>query len=289
MPSGTKQIKRRIKSIANTKKITKAMELVAGAKMRRAVEAVLKSRSYAKLAAELVSAVGGEAASSNQFFASNKKSTKGLVVVIASDRGLCGSFNTQLFRALEATMADLKQETPELEFVAVGKRAAQFIKRSALPLKAFFENGSVKNSRQIDPIAKLSLDGFLSGHYARVYVAYTDFRGALKQIPSVVTLLPLGRLSGKEQVISSKKEFLFEPSPDEVLNTILPKVFETELYQAILESSASEHSARMIAMRSATDSAAELLDDLVFTYNQVRQGGITKEIIEVSTGASLVN
>lgn len=298
MAGGTKQIKRRIKSIANTKKITKAMELVAGAKMRRAVEAVLKSRQFATLAMELVARVRGqETLSGHQLFDVSKKIGRALVVVIASDRGLCGSFNTQLFRKLEDALIELKKTTPKLEFVAVGKRAAQFIKRQNWELKAFFQNVSVKNSRQIDPVSDMALKGFLTGNYDRVYVAYTDFRSALRQVPSIITLLPLGELhpelgqtGSKFQVSSFKfQEAQFEPNPMEVLNHILPKIFETELYQTVLESAASEHSARMMAMRTATDSAGELLDDLVFTYNQIRQGGITKEIIEVSTGASLVS
>ena len=310
MPGSTKQIKRRIKSIANTKKITKAMELVAGAKMRRAVEAVLKSRQFATLAMEMVSRVrrstmssrpngGNEALVGHELFNTSKQSGRALVVVISSDRGLCGSFNTQLFRKLESSLLNLKKTTPALEFVAVGKRAAQFIKRQNWELKAFFQNVSVKNSRQIDPVGDLALKGFLAGNYDRVYVAYTDFRSALRQVPSVITLLPLGEPhkelgeagspSYAKATEGEQNEVLFEPSPMEVLNYILPKIFETELYQTVLESAASEHSARMMAMRTATDSAAELLDDLVFTYNQIRQGGITKEIIEVSTGASLVS
>src|SRR3989344_1048818 len=314
MAGSTKQIKRRIKSIANTKKITKAMELVAGAKMRRAVEAVLKSRQFATLAMEMVSRVrrstmssrpngGNEALVGHELFNTSKQSGRALVVVISSDRGLCGSFNTQLFRKLESSLLNLKKITPELEFVAVGKRAAQFIKRQNWELKAFFQNVSVKNSRQIDPVGDMALKGFLAGNYDRIYVAYTDFRSALRQVPSVITLLPLevphkelgearpnspaGELAVGQ--VGDKSDVLFEPSPMEVLNHILPKIFETELYQTVLESAASEHSARMMAMRTATDSAAELLDDLVFTYNKIRQGGITKEIIEVSTGASLVS
>ncbi len=302
MAGGTKQLKRRIKSIANTKKITKAMELVSGAKMRRAVEAVLKSRQFALAALEMVKRLGGnETMVSHELLRREKKTGKGLVILISSDRGLCGNFNTQLFRKLESNFAALKKETPELEFVVVGKRGAQFIKRMKLPLKAFFENFEVKTVRHIEPVATLALDGFLKQHYDRVFAVYTDFRSALRQVPSVVILLPMGLVGDSLNEVEAKTvapekmpakssgEFIFEPSPATVLNQILPRIFETELYQTILESAASEHSARMMAMRNATDSAAELLDDLVFTYNQIRQGGITKEIIEVSTGASLMN
>src|SRR3989344_8568394 len=232
MAGSTKQIKRRIKSIANTKKITKAMELVAGAKMRRAVEAVLKSRQFAMLAMDMVGRVrrstmssrpngGNEALAGHQLFDTSKKTGRALVVVIASDRGLCGSFNTQLFRKLESSLVNLKKTTPSLEFVAVGKRAAQFIKRQNWELKAFFQNVSVKNSRQIDPVADLALKGFLAGNYDRVYVAYTDFRSALRQVPSVITLLPLGEphkelgeAGGERQVTNAKaqEEVKFEPS-----------------------------------------------------------------------------
>lgn len=300
MALNTKAINRRIKSIVNTKKITKAMELVAASKMRKAVSSVLATRPYAAMAWSLVGRLESRDESPHPLLRSRSRVSRSLAVLLTSDRGLCGGFNAQIQRkALEFASA---RPPGSIEFIAIGRRGEQFLRRRGLPVAASF-GGSLIQAPSIvavRPLARLAREGFVSGTYDEVVVLYTDFVSAVLQKPRVKTLLPLKRDSELGKVIlptetesqasgvrnQASLEYLFEPSPAQVLDALLPRIFEAQLYQAILESLASEHSARMMAMRNATDSAGEMLDDLRFTFNQARQAGITQEIAEISAGTA---
>lgn len=279
----TRSIKRRLKSVRNTRKITKAMELVAASKMRKAVSSALGSRPYAKLAWETVRSISEvvDVSLHPLLMPRQGKPEKALLVLITSDRGLAGGFNSN---AVKHAFAEVRKTgATSVSAVCVGRRGADAAKRAGYPVLASFVDVTNKPTFQdILPIGKVAVEEYLAGRCDTVLVAYTDFVSALTQKPAVLELLPLGTegLAGG----GGKREYAFEPSPQAVLDQLLPRIVEAMTYQAVLESAASEHSARMMAMRSASDAASEMIDDLNFTFNQARQAGITQEIAEISSG-----
>ncbi len=311
MPANAKTVKRRIKSIASTRKITKAMELVAASKMRKATQSVLATRPFAKLSWETIGAISkatGEL--THPLLEENKKAEKTLFVLFTADRGLAGGLNTNM---MKRALSEIQTQEGTVEAIAVGKRGTSALARKNTNIIAQFEGLSNKPTFEDTlPIGNLVIETYLKGEYKKVLVGYTDYISGLVQRPKVFELLPLGKpieelgeISGDEEVGSpaepgpaspdgnsevgnQKTEYLFEPDPQKVLDRILPRLIETMLYQALLESAASEHSARMMAMRSATDSASEMLDELKLTYNRIRQAGITQEIAEISSGKAAI-
>lgn len=283
MAVSTRIIRRRIKSVSNTKKITKAMEMVSASKMRRAVNAVLATRPYSNLGWATVAELANV---TNQKFhpllRRVGKIEKILVVAIASDRGLCAGFNAQITRKI-IDFAKNKQ----CDFVTIGKKITDLAKSLKWNIVAAFTQLSNNPSiLDVRPVAKLVIDDFIAEKYDKVFLAYTDFESTIKQIPRVNQLLPIGNsVSAIEKAkLPYNYEYQFEPTPQEVLDMILPRLIEVQIYQAILESSASEHSARMVAMKNASDAAGDMIDDLTFTFNQARQATITREIAEISAG-----
>jgi F-type H+-transporting ATPase subunit gamma len=301
MALNTKTINRRIKSVVNTRKITKAMELVAASKMRKAVAAVLGTRPYSTMAWSMVSNLRRRPENgSHPLLESRKEVRRILAILVTSDRGLCGGFNAQIIRA--AAEFVLARPDGSVDFVAVGKRGEAWVKRRKLPLVASFHGIlSALTSVSIRPLARLANDGFLGGRWDEIHLVYTDFVSAIVQKPRTKTLLPLRQdadlgqaslhgVAGEQGSAShAATEFLFEPSPGAVLDGLLPRIAESQVYQALLESNASEHSARMMAMRSASDAASEMIDDLKFTFNQARQASITREIAEIAAGAAAIS
>ena len=318
MPASTRVIRRRIKSVTNTRKITKAMELVSASKMRRAVNSVLATRPYATLAWETLTELARvkDTEKFHPLLFKNAEVEKILLILITSDRGLCGGFNAQM---LKKTIIFLQHpKNKNVEIITIGKKGQDAARRLNLAMVATFTNLSNHPTiTDVRPIAKIALDDFAAKKYRKVYLAYNDFKSSIVQVPTVKQLLPLekneelgeagypspqpspprgegvikkeatsstlsleGRGQGEGE--SQSSEFLFEPSPKTVLETMIPRLTEMQIYQAILESSASEHSARMVAMKNASDSAKDMIDDLVFTFNQVRQATITREIAEIS-------
>lgn len=299
MPANTKIIKRRIQSIGNTKKITKAMELVAASKMRRAVNSVLATRPYSNLGWETVAELANKTDQRlHPLLRVSDEVRKILVISIASDRGLCAGFNAQLGKKVVGFVG----EHPKVEvrdFVTVGKKITDLAKTLQWNIVATFTQLSNNPSiLDIRPVAQLVIDDFVAEKYDKVYLAYTDFESSIKQIPHVHQLLPItkARLLGEVGVIKEKEkaehkysyEYKFEPTPQEVLDMMLPRLVEVQIYQAILESSASEHAARMVAMKNASDAASDMIDDLTFTFNQARQATITREISEISAGKAAI-
>ena len=281
MAGSARLIRRRIKSVSNTKKITKAMELVSAAKMRRAVAAATAARRYASLGREMLAGLSARGATTEHpFFRTASGTGTSLCIVITSDRGLCGAYNVQLMRAVELAMARF----PSVEFITVGKYGDQALRRAGKTVIASFPGlTNQPRAASVRPIVSLATNEFVSGVYERVFIASTEFRSALRQVPQVSELLPL--VAPAEAASSGlPADALFEPDPSEVLAYTLPRFIEAASYQAVLEAAASEHSARMMSMRSATDAAADMLDDLTFTLNQARQSAITSEIAEISAG-----
>lgn len=282
MAQSKKLIKLRIKSVRNTRKITKAMELVAASKMRRAVASALKTRSYADSALEAIRAAAEQAPESVQsvLLHGNPKAKRSLVVLFSSDRGLAGGLNVNLARAVIEKVRGMG--AGEVDVIAVGKKGADAVERAGVKVIARFpalSNNPVYSD--LLPAARMALDEFMKGTYKTVTIGYTHFVSGISQRPTLKEFLPFV-FEAKKSLIP--KNLRFEPSPHEVFERMLPAVARTMLYQALLESVASEHAARMLAMRNASDSALEMLDSLTFTYNQARQAGITQEIAEISSG-----
>jgi F-type H+-transporting ATPase subunit gamma len=301
MAVATRLIRRRITSIRSTRKITKAMELVSASKMRKCVQLAVTSRAYADAARVLVDQILHLVdPGMHQLLLGYRKdrdarartsSKKTIIAVCASDRGLCGGFNAQ---ELKKTIEFVKgREGDHIEIVSIGRRAERALGRAGLPIIASFEAiSNAPSFARSAPMGKLLVDSFISGRADRVFISYMKFEGAMKQVPTVEQILPI---IPEEQIGASgighgasDDNLVFEPDPSAVLDRLLPKLVETRIYQALLESSASEHSARMMAMRSATDSATTMLDDLTLAFNQARQAGITQEISEISAGKAAI-
>lgn len=305
MPLSPRLIRRRVKSIGSTRKIMKAMELVAAAKMRRATELTLRTRPYSSLIQKLVNDVRTLVSETRYPFLVGRphhkdKPLQTMVIVVASDRGLCGPFNAQVLRSALSFIDTRRQDT--LKLVTVGRRAEQTTRRAQLPLAASFDSISGAPSfERIHPIGTYITTEFLEERVDRVFIVYTHYQSALRQTPIIGQILPiipeaeLESIDGFEEEIEEKHETgetvldEFEPSGDEVLKELLPRMIDMMVYQAFLEAAASEHSARMMAMKSAQDAAGDMLSDLIFTLNQARQSAITQEISEISAGKAALS
>ncbi|MEK7131300.1 MAG: ATP synthase F1 subunit gamma [Patescibacteria group bacterium] len=292
MGVNTKAIKRRLKSVGSTKKITKAMELIAAAKMRKAVNAALDTRTYATLAWNLLVNLSKTQKTLIPLLAV-RPVEKILMVIITSNRGLCGSFNSNI---IKKTAVQLKAEKAGVDVIGIGKKGADFAKKMGFNLVAAFTN--LTDTPGLDdalPIAKMVIDAYEKKSYDKVIVAYTDFKSAIFQIAKLRQVLPISEVDLEKMItgIDDKKisdkinlnEYLFEPNRLDVLQIILPRLVETQIYQTMLESAASEHSARMMAMRSASDAAEDMIKELNLNFNKARQAGITQEIAEIAGGA----
>jgi len=300
MPASTKTIRRRIKSVASTKKITKAMELVAAAKMKKAINNTLATRPYSSVSYEIVSAISKKIDTELHPLLKTKAEVKKiLLVLIMSDRGLCGGFNSRMNREVSDYINQL-DNNQEIELITIGKKAADLAKKLNKPINASFVE--LSNNPAIDdmrPIIKIIVDEYLKEKYDQVVIGFTDFKSPITQVPKIQQLLPFQAIKGLAETEKNKKEnpdesmmneYTFEPSPKLVLDKMLPRLLETITFQALLESVASEHSSRMVAMKNATEAAADMINELTLTYNQLRQAGITQEIAEISSGkAALEN
>jgi F-type H+-transporting ATPase subunit gamma len=304
MPQGAGDIKRRIKSVKSTNKITKAMELVSAAKMRKAVNKVLATRTYADLTWELILHLLKKIDAKNHpLFREGSEVKKVAVVLIGTNRGLCGSFNNQLAKKVSASIQLHHPESIVTDVISLGTKVRDEARRLKLNLIADFpKNDITQDSTSIRPIVKLIFQSFLEKKYDKVFVAYTDFMSSLRQMPHVKQLLPfsteiderLGHIIHEKEEnqkadLAKISEFIFEPNQAEILNNFLPRLLEVQLYQAVLESEASEHSSRMFAMRNASDAAQEMMSELTLVYNQARQAGITAEIAEISAGSAALS
>lgn len=304
MARSLRDIQRKMKSIKSTRQVTKAMELVAASKMRKAVAHAQALRRYALHAWDILLSVGRAHAQGHPFLV-QRKVKRVLAIVFTSDRGLCGSLNVQLMRSLQIYIAKLSElkTYQSIDFITVGRKGHQMLTRQKRDVIATFPSlSSHPTIKDVAPICKLAIDEFSKGTYDHVVLAYTDFLSPVLQQTAVKVLLPFSpsevrdvlsdiqeqrRKTKEEQEMhhmdmGKVQEYIFEPSPTEVLEVILPQLTETQVFQAVLESVASEHSARMVAMRNASDAASDLLDDLTMTYNQTRQANITAELAELS-------
>ena len=292
-----RELKRRIKSVKNISQVTRAMQMVAASRMRRAQEQTLASRPYAAKAWEVLTHLASQRGDTEQLhplLTHRDEIKKIAIILITADKGLAGAYNSNMIRATTRFMSEHNQQ--EANLITVGRKGRDFMVRYGRNVVAEFTDLPARpTTLDIGPIARLAVDGFLMGEYDEVYLAYTQFVNTLQQNPTIDLLLPIhaGHVEGKvtgqhlsqEDMIPGPAEYVYEPDPTTLLDTILPRFTELQVYQAVLEALASEHSARMVAMRNATENAKELISDLTLTYNKVRQDAITKEMLDIAGGA----
>lgn len=283
MAQSTGDIKRRIRSVKSTQKITKAMEMVSGAKLRRATEKMLASRPYAGKLAEVMGRLAhGAGEFSHPLLAVQEEGKIGCVVITA-DRGQAGGYNANIQRLVQHYV-DSKEED-ETALIILGKKGRDYFRFRKYPImQEYLDIGDVPTFMQAKELAKQLMDWYADGTLNEVYLFYTKFGSAIHHIPVQVKLLPL-ETAGEQETVEEEIEYIFEPSPEGVLGTLLPNYVEIQVYQALLESKASEHGARRAAMGSATDNAQEMIDKLTLSFNRARQAAITTEITEIVGGA----
>ncbi|MFA5821365.1 MAG: ATP synthase F1 subunit gamma [Candidatus Gracilibacteria bacterium] len=296
MGGSVKEIKRKIKSINSTRQVTKAMELVATSKMKKAVDNAVRLRAYGYMALNILGKLSEKHTNLHKYF--QKREVKNvLVVFFTTDKGLCGGLNTNLCKKIMTVIKEAEGGA-KIHIVASGKKGAEFLRRAGKEVGFVFPSFS-NNPKFSDifPISKVALKGFMNEEYDKVIVIYPDFVSTLLQKPVAKVLLPfstdvfaamLEELGSKfsKFVKPAEKDYDYKLEPSEmyIIENIVPQLTEMQLYQAVLEAAASEHSARMVAMQNATKAATELRDDLVLTYNQARQAAITAEIAEIASG-----
>lgn len=279
------------------------MELVSASKMRRAVKAVLATRSYANSAWEIIKNLSAKTDPGHHPLLEKRDKVKKVgLILITSNRGLCGGFNREIIELVAKYIKNHKNENIELEaeVFLMGVRGRNIMYQHGHEIVAEFTKLDVATRiTEVTPLAKMVMADYISGKYDKVVVAYTDFYSAIAQKPKIKKLLPiereddeLGYVYEEETSLAKKEikdfEYLFEPSPDVVLDQMLYRIIELQIYQALLETNASEHSARMMAMRNASEAALDMIDDLTLSYNQARQQTITAELADISAGRAAV-
>ncbi len=283
--ASTTALKRRITSVKNTKQITKAMELVAASKMRRAQEAALKSRDYQRLANQLLTRLRELTdVHAHPLFKTRTVKTR-LYILITSDRGLAGAYNSNLFRELTAKLQNDKQNKVVSRVIAVGKQGAKFVVKldGVEVLGVYNELPEHPAANDLSPILSSVIEQFSLKAVDTVEVIYTDYKSSISQEVKAMHLLPAA--FSEVRISSDLSHAVFEPSPKAVLENVSERLIEVQLWQAVLEAAASEHSMRMLAMKNATDNASELIDDLTLEFNTARQAAITQELAEITGGA----
>ncbi len=319
MPN-SKEIKNRIKSVRSTKKITKAMELVAASKMKRAVSSALSSRLYAEYSWEVLTSIangknGSEEGVHPLFIDREMKNGKGgniLLILITSNRGLCGAYNAQVIKKAISFLKEAGNfgngDSSKIDIISIGKKGDLAMRRLGKKILAsFFDFPSNISISDIIPVSEMAMNEYNLMHYDKVLVAYTDFVSALSQKPNIKELLPISKTSlkelidnleggfkNKEQEKTKEKsikntEYLFEGNKEELMKSLAEKITRMQIYQMFLESNASEQSSRMVAMKNASEAAGEMIEDLTLMFNKARQSGITREISEISAGMASVN
>ena len=304
--ASTKEIKRRIKSVKSTKKITKAMELVAASKMKRAVSSTLASRLYAEYSWEVLTSIARNTEKITHPLFLEREVKNILLLLITSNRGLCGAYNTQIIKKV-LFLLKKENENIKIDIVTIGKKGDIMMRRVGKNIIAsFFELPSNISLSDIVPISELAINEYNLEHYDKVLIAYTDFVSALSQKPNIKQIIPISKTSLKELIdtlgddLRDKDEkpvsqtdrvtdYLFEGDQDLLIGSLAEKLTRLQIYQMFLESNASEQSSRMVAMKNASEAAGEMIDDLTLVFNKARQSNITREISEISAGMASVS
>lgn len=283
MAKGMRDIKREIKSKQNTKQITKAMEMVAASKLRRAQEAAQASRPYAHKLKEVVASIAAGTKDVKHPMLETRPIKKTGYLVITSDRGLAGGYNSNILRKVTQTIREKHKSTDEYVLFVIGRKGRDYFRRRNMPIVEEVTGlPDAPTFADIKSVAYTAVKNFAEGAYDELYLYYNQFVNAITQIPTETRLLPLEEVGGGASVAS----YEYEPSPEGVLEVLLPKYAETLIYSAVLDGKASEFGARMTAMGSATKNATKMINQLTLTYNRARQAAITQEISEIVAGAN---
>ncbi|WP_428086665.1 F0F1 ATP synthase subunit gamma [Candidatus Thioglobus sp.] len=283
-----KEIRTQIASIKNTQKITSAMEMVAASKMKKAQNRMEASRPYSE---KITTVIGHLANAHPEFEHPYMKKAGALkrigIIIISSDRGLCGGLNTNLFRSLLKDVVKHQAQGVDVEICTVGKKATSFFKNSGLPIKSVLTDlGDAPHFDDLLGTVKVMLDAYDKGEIQQLSVAYNRFENTMTQVPTTAQLIPM--VASEDESISHRWDYIYEPDPEEVLSALLVRYIEALVYQGLVENIACEQSSRMVAMKSATDNAGDMVDELELVYNKARQAAITQEISEIVSGASAV-
>jgi len=286
-----RDIRRRIKSVKNTAQITKAMQLVAASKMKKAQDQAVSGRSYADLLNKVLVNLKEYTGEEDHPLLKEQDGSRELVILVTTDKGLCGPLNTNLLRLV------MDQVSMEADFITIGNKGRQALVRAKRNILADFPVKDPVAFLEVKPVAEFVMEKFLAGDYDKVTVAFTNFKNTISQEPLLETLLPISPIElgkakgyegvGKDEVVAEGSAhyggYIFEPDARGVLDMIVPQYVGYQLYQMVLESRASEHSARMVAMKAATDNAKQMIKDLTLDYNKQRQAAITAELLEITT------
>jgi F-type H+-transporting ATPase subunit gamma len=277
-----RDIRRRIGSVRNIKQITRAMQFVAASKLKRAQDATLAARPYSEKLDEVLADLAAVLTGDDHPLLADREGGKRLIVLITTDRPLSGPLNTNIVRFVARDIVD---HPGDVAVITVGRKGRDAMRRTHVPLEAHFATfGDRPTFADVLPLARLVTDDFLVGTYGRVDIIYSHWVSTLVQRPTLLTILPIQPAADTEGIPGN--QFIFEPSASTVLEQLLPRYVATRLFQAVLEAKASEESSRMVAMKNATENAEELIEDLTLSYNKVRQANITREMIEIASGAN---
>jgi len=290
--AGTKEIRTKIKSVQNTRKITKAMEMVAASKMRRAQERMRNARPYSEKVRNIAANLGKANPEYRPAYLVEREVKSAGVIIVTTDKGLCGGMNTNVLRALTNTMKELDSKGVSLSCTPIGMKGFQFLNRiKAKIVSHVTQMGDTPHLKKLIGAIKVQLDAYEKGEVDAVYLAYTKFINTMKQEPVVEKLLPLSSEKLTQTTDEAREygwDYLYEPDPQSVVDELLKRYVEALIYQAVAENMASEQSARMVAMKAASDNAKNVIGELQLVYNKTRQAAITKELSEIVGGAAAV-
>ena len=285
--AGAKEIKTKIASVKNTQKITSAMEMVAASKMRRAQERMAASRPYAENMRKVIGHVAQGSLEYKHPYLEVREAKRVGYIVVATDRGLCGGLNVNLFKKVVADVKSWKEQGAEFEFCPIGARSVQFFKSFGGQVSAHASGlGDAPKLADLIGTVRVMLDAYNEGKLDRLYVVFNKFVNTMTQTPVIEQLLPLPK--SEEDDAKHHWDYIYEPDPKALLDKLLVRYVESQVYQGVVENLASEQAARMVAMKAATDNAGSLIDDLQLVYNKARQAAITQELSEIVSGAAAV-
>jgi F-type H+-transporting ATPase subunit gamma len=286
--SGAKEIKGKIGSIKNTQKITSAMEMVAASKMKKAQDRMASSRPYAQIMRKVIGHLARGTIEYRHPYLEERDVKRVGYLVISSDRGLCGGLNSNEFKAVAHDVEKYSEAGVELDFALIGSKAVAFFNRFGGNVVAVKSGlGDAPSVQDVVGAVRIMLDAYNEGKIDRLFVVYNKFVNTMTQTPTIDQLLPLPKLE-EDKDMSGNWDYIYEPEPEAILDALLVRYVESQVYQGVVENAASEQAARMIAMKAATDNAGDIIDDLQLVYNRSRQAAITQEISEICAGSAAV-
>ncbi|HBE91714.1 MAG TPA: F0F1 ATP synthase subunit gamma [Gammaproteobacteria bacterium] len=285
-----KEIKTQVKSLQNTRKITSAMEMVAASKMRRAQERMHTARPYAEKVRNVVGHLHYAHPEYKHAFLDKREEVKRVgYIIITTDRGLCGGLNTNLLKMAVSDMRDWHEKGVEVDICTIGSKGQGFLKRFGLNIISSVSHlGDHPEINQLIGVVKVMLDAFANGDLDRLYIVYNQFINTMTQTPVSLQILPLVGAEQDED-LAHHWDYIYEPEAKQVIDALMPRFIESQVYQGVVENNASEQSARMVAMKSASDNAGDMIDDLNLKYNKARQAAITQELSEIVAGAAALD